>query len=99
MLKLASVLIFITTLSFAQPKLGIWRGVLSLNPEKQIELPFNFEIKKLKGKHQLIIRNAQEQIVVDEIKLKKDSFNFKMARCLSLMSLICFSVSFSYKSI
>ena len=78
MLKLASVLIFITTLSFAQPKLGIWRGVLSLNPEKQIELPFNFEIKKLKGKHQLIIRNAQEQIVVDEIKLKKDSFNFKM---------------------
>ncbi len=78
MLKLVSVLIFITTLSFAQPKLGIWRGVLSLNPEKQIELPFNFEIKKLKGKHQLIIRNAQEQIVVDEIKLKKDSFNFKM---------------------
>ncbi len=78
MLKLASVLIFITTLSFAQPKLGIWRGVLLLNPEKQIELPFNFEIKKLKGKHQLIIRNAQEQIVVDEIKLKKDSFNFKM---------------------
>ena len=45
MLKLASVLIFITTLSVAQPKLGIWRGVLLLNPEKQIELPFNFEIK------------------------------------------------------
>jgi len=78
MIKLASVLIFITTLSFAQPKLGIWRGVLSLNPEKQIELPFNFEIKTVKGKHQLIIRNAQERIVVDEIKLKKDSFNFKM---------------------
>lgn len=78
MIKLASVLLFITSLSFAQPKLGIWRGVLSLNPEKQIELPFNFEIKKLKGKHQLVIRNAQEQIVVDEIKLKKDSFNFKM---------------------
>lgn len=78
MLKLASLLIFITTLSIAQPKLGIWRGVLSLNPKKQIELPFNFEIKNLKGKRQLIIHNAQEQITVDQLSFKKDSFNFKM---------------------
>ena len=42
MLKLASVLIFITTLSFAQPKIGILRGVLSHNPEKKNELAINF---------------------------------------------------------
>ena len=51
---------------------------LLLNSEKQIELPFNFEIKNVKGKFQLIIHNAQERIVVEEISFKKDSFNFKM---------------------
>lgn len=74
------VLVFSFTLSFcfAQIKPGIWRGVLFLNPEKQLELPFNFEIKTLKGKYQLIIHNAKERIIVDEVILKKDSFNFKM---------------------
>lgn len=72
-------LIFITFACTAQLKSGIWRGTLLLNKEKQIELPFNFEIKNAKDKFQLIIHNAQERIVVDEITFHKDSFNFKMS--------------------
>lgn len=75
---LVLVLIFVTLACTAQLKQGIWRGTLLLNSEKQIELPFNFEIKTVKGKTQLIIHNAQERIVVDEITFHKDSFNFKM---------------------
>ena len=61
-----------------QPKKGIWRGVLLLNVEKNRELPFNFEIKKIGGKTELIIHNAQERITVTEVISKKDSLNFKM---------------------
>lgn len=61
-----------------QAKQGIWRGVLILNAEKNTELPFNFEIKKIAGKTQLVIHNAEERITVTEITAKKDSFNFKM---------------------
>ncbi|MCD6019016.1 MAG: redoxin [Bacteroidetes bacterium] len=78
MKRIILAFIFISSFCSAQLKQGIWRGVLSLNPQKQLELPFNFEIKTIKGKHQLIIHNAQERIVVDETILKKDSFNFKM---------------------
>jgi thiol-disulfide isomerase/thioredoxin len=89
MLYIKYLIIFsclISGICFGQIKQGIWRGTLLLNKEKQIELPFNFEIKTIpalsavegKGKHQLIIRNAQERIVVEEITIKKDSFNFKM---------------------
>jgi thiol-disulfide isomerase/thioredoxin len=78
-MKILILLLFFTSSAYnAQIKPGIWRGTLLLNSEKQIELPFNFEIKNSKGKIQLIIHNAQERIVVDEIALKKDSFNFKM---------------------
>lgn len=78
MKRLVLISFFFTTFCSAQLKQGIWRGVLNLNPEKQLELPFNFEIKTIKGKQQLIIHNAQERIVVDETSLKNDSFNFKM---------------------
>ena len=78
MIKLVSVLLFMATLSMAQSLGGTWRGVLLLNTDKQVELPFNFEIKTFKGKQQLTIFNGKEQIVVDEIIQKKDSFNFKM---------------------
>ncbi len=61
-----------------QPKKGIWRGVLTLNIEKNRELPFNFEIKKVNEKPHLIIHNANERITITEIILKTDSFNFKM---------------------
>jgi len=78
MMKLSLVLVFVSVIGVAQPKIGIWQGVLLLNAEKHIELPFNFEIKNQKGKVVLIIHNAQERITVDEVILFKDSLNFKM---------------------
>ena len=73
-------LVFISSISFAQTKIktGIWRGTLLLNAEKQLELPFNFEIKNTKGKLTLVIHNAQERISIDEVALIKDSLIFKM---------------------
>ena len=63
----------LTLCSQKQAKQGIWRGVLMLNAEKNRELPFNFEIKKIAGKKQLVIHNAEERIIVTEIVSKKDS--------------------------
>ncbi|MBI3519661.1 MAG: TlpA family protein disulfide reductase [Bacteroidetes bacterium] len=78
MKSLVTLFILVTTLMNAQIKTGIWRGVFLLNPEKQLELPFNFDVKNTNGKITLVIHNAQERITVDEVELKKDSFNFKM---------------------
>jgi thiol-disulfide isomerase/thioredoxin len=75
------VLLFLSSLCFSQLKIktGIWRGVLLLNAENKTELPFNFEIKYTKKNLiQLIIHNAQEQIVVNEYMFSQDSLNFKM---------------------
>lgn len=83
------LLIFIQTIRAQNPmKQGIWRGVLTLKKEKNIELPFNFEFKVETKKNsktkktikqpQIIIQNAQEYITVTEISLKKDSVIFKM---------------------
>lgn len=80
MIRILLVFIFFPFICSAQTKIktGIWRGSLSLNSEKQIELPFNFEIKNNKGKITLVIHNADERITVEEVKLLKDSLNFKM---------------------
>ena len=79
MSKIFLALLVITGLSTAaQPRAGIWRGVLLLNQEKQLELPFNFELVRLNGATQLIIHNAGERITVTETAFSKDSFNFKM---------------------
>lgn len=78
---LALFFIFISSIFIAQTniKTGIWRGTLLLNSEKEIELPFNFEIQYNKKNHPyLVIHNAQERITVEECSLTKDSFNFKM---------------------
>lgn len=77
---LVLLFVFISSVSFSQAKIktGIWRGSLLLNAEKQLELPFNFEIKNNKGKLTLVIHNAQERITVEEVTLNKDSLNFKM---------------------
>ncbi len=72
------IIVIVTNTIFAQIKQGIWRGVLMLNEKENRELPFNFEIKTVNKKIQLIIHNAEERIVVDEVTVKKDSFNFKM---------------------
>ena len=77
-MKLSLLLVFFSVIGVAQPKLGMWRGILLLNAEKNIELPFNFEIKKVNAKLIVVIRNAQERITVDEVVFTKDSLNFKM---------------------
>ncbi len=83
MRKLLVIFTFISFLSLAQTvtpsylKPGTWRGVLLLDRERNIELPFNFDLV-FKNKTQLVIRNAGEKILVDEITMTKDSFNFKM---------------------
>jgi thiol-disulfide isomerase/thioredoxin len=59
-------------------KEGDYRGVLVLNEETGIELPFNFKIEYKGKRPQIIIRNGDERIVVDEISIRGDSVNFKM---------------------
>lgn len=76
-----SIIVFafllLSTNSTAQkPKAGVYRGVLALN--ETTNLPFIFEVKYNKKKPLILIRNADETIVVDEIVLKGDSVNFKM---------------------
>ena len=79
MFKLILLFLLPATLIYSQAKTGMWRGVLHLNKEKQIELPFNFDIRINKSNlPELIIHNATERIIVNEISLSKDSFNFKM---------------------
>lgn len=79
MSKIFIVLFVMADLSIAaQPRSGMWHGVLLLNKEKQLELPFTFEAVRLKGATQLIIHNAAERITVTETAFAKDSFNFKM---------------------
>jgi thiol-disulfide isomerase/thioredoxin len=58
-------------------KEGVYRGVLILN-ENGPELPFNFSVTYKGKKPKIIISNADERIVVDEITIKGDSVNFKM---------------------
>lgn len=75
---LITIYLLLNKLNAQQLKMGIWQGILTLNAEEKIELPFNFETKKQGKKNVLIIRNGEERIVVDELKLNKDSLNFKM---------------------
>jgi thiol-disulfide isomerase/thioredoxin len=74
------LLVFILlTFSMVGGKLkpGIYRGVLMLDTISKVELPFTFEVVKGK-KPKIIIKNAQENIIVDEVSIKGDSVNFKM---------------------
>ncbi len=59
-------------------KPGTYRGVLILNEAEGIELPFNFDVIKLKKNYSIVIKNAQEKIKVEELKFKGDSLFFKM---------------------
>lgn len=59
-------------------KNGVYRGVLYLDTAANVQLPFNFEVSGKGKKTQIIIRNAEEKISVNEIKQKGDSLIFKM---------------------
>lgn len=79
MLKILLVILIMAGFSVAaQPRPGAWRGVLLLNKEKQLELPFTFEVARLNNTTQLIIHNAAERITVTETAFAKDSFHFNM---------------------
>jgi thiol-disulfide isomerase/thioredoxin len=62
----------------AKLKEGVYRGVLVLSEDDNIELPFNFDIQYKKRKAIMIIRNGDEKIIVNEIIQKKDSFIIQM---------------------
>ncbi len=77
---IASLFIF-THVSFSQKlKEGTWRGILQLNDS--VQLPFNFNVKKIPPSVSDIfwieIMNAEERIRVDEISFRADSVFIKM---------------------
>jgi thiol-disulfide isomerase/thioredoxin len=57
---------------------GIWRGILTLDVKKEVELPFIFNVYYADGQPTLTIFNGEERIVVDETEMKGDSLFFKM---------------------
>ncbi|WP_317899052.1 TlpA disulfide reductase family protein [Aurantibacillus circumpalustris] len=67
-----------STLYSKKLKEGNYRGVLFLNEEAGIELPFNFTVIYKNKKPIIEIRNADERITIDEITIIGDSVNFKM---------------------
>jgi thiol-disulfide isomerase/thioredoxin len=62
----------------AKLKAGNYRATLILNSENNIELPFNFDVVYKGKKPNIIIKNGDERIVVNEITIKGDSVKFKM---------------------
>lgn len=55
---------------------GMWRGVLQLNDST--ELPFNFEVSAPGRPPEIVIRNADERIIVREIRATADSIFWRM---------------------
>lgn len=49
---------------------GNWRGAIRT---QGIEVPFNFEVMNDNGKYQMILKNAGEELVLDELKKENDS--------------------------
>ncbi len=54
---------------------GLWLGLLNLNGA---ELPFHFELEERSGKPVMVIHNAEERILCDEIALSRDSMFIRM---------------------
>lgn len=77
MQKLAYLFVFLIVVSCtpktAELKTGIWRGVLEIQGE---QLPFNFEVKTdTKGGINLVLQNADERLLLDEVSFVGDSLN------------------------
>lgn len=58
-------------------KAGIYRGILTLNAEKQVELPFNFEIIYRHKKPVMILHNAEERLETSDILQHGDSVRIR----------------------
>lgn len=70
---------YVSTLAQLTLKKGTWRGVLTLSEKKnEIILPFNFDVSYYKNKIILTVRNAEEKITVNDIKIQHDSVFIKM---------------------
>jgi len=80
MIKKIILLLAISVSATAQIHIndGLWRGVLTLNTKKQLEVPFIFNVYYADGEPSITIFNADEKIVIDEIEVKNDSIFFKM---------------------
>src|SRR4051812_12877789 len=48
-------------------KQGPWRGILTINDSTGLIIPFNFDLSVKNDSTTIIIRNAEEKIVVNEI--------------------------------
>lgn len=80
-MRVKSIFLFVlfsSALFSRKLKVGTYRAVLILNEEKGIELPFSFDVKYVVKTPKIIIRNADERILVEEVTIKGDSVNFKL---------------------
>jgi len=75
-LLITIVLSFLSIFTFAQPKPGKYRGVLTRADGK--EVVFNIEVKGSGKLTQLYITNASEKLLAKELKVDNDSFFFRM---------------------
>lgn len=71
LLPVLALFVFTDTNAQSRLKTGTWRG--ALKDSLGYELPFNFEIKEISGKQQLIIMNGAERLRVTDIRWKQDS--------------------------
>ncbi|MCU0359081.1 MAG: TlpA family protein disulfide reductase [Cyclobacteriaceae bacterium] len=51
-------------------KTGTWRGVIEI---QGMELPFNFTVEEKAGRYVARIKNAGEELVLDDVQIKNDS--------------------------
>ncbi|HQQ95131.1 MAG TPA: TlpA disulfide reductase family protein [Bacteroidia bacterium] len=77
-LFLIVVFLSVSSLYSRQPKAGTYRALLFLHPDQNIQLPFSFELAYKNKKPFIVIRNAEEKIQVDEIRIRKDSIYIRM---------------------
>lgn len=80
MKKLTALFVLATLTLSAQTRIneGLWRGILRLDPKKQVELPFTFNVFYADGLPTITIFNAEENIVIEDITQKGDSVFFRM---------------------
>ena len=75
------LVIFFTALTHmhaSKLKEGVYRGLLYLNEQQNVVLPFNFDISHRQDKWHMVIHNADEKIEVDEITVLQDSVVIKL---------------------
>lgn len=70
-LILPFVAILFAACSSSTPDLtGTWRAVVEMQGQ---ELPFTFELQKNEGTYKAIIQNAEERLVLDEVRVQDDT--------------------------